>query len=304
VEAVRFYAGRPTADRVFSLGVIPDTQQEVLRSGDRRFEQRSDWLVGTKSALDLKFVTHTGDIVNWDTPDHVQYRRAATALKPLAAGKVPYSLSPGNHDTGAVCAGGGACDPKETRTLVRQTASMNRFLGDGTAALGGRYQAGKVDNTYSLFRAGGSQWLVLNLELWPRKEVVAWAERVVASHPDRNVIVVTHSYLTAGGAIYQSSGYGGVSPQYLFDHLVKVYPNVRVVLSGHTGKAVTRTDVGVEGNRIVSLLLTMHDNDTNPLRLVEINTAADTLDTWVYAPFTAQTYPRYSRSFTNMAWID
>ena len=68
----------------------------------------------------------------------------------------------------------------------------------------GYFEAGKVDNTYSRFDAGGRHWLVLNLELWPRTAVVAWAQPVVASHPDDNVIVATHSYLTASGAIYQT----------------------------------------------------------------------------------------------------
>jgi hypothetical protein len=160
-----------------------------------------------------------------------------------------------------------------------------------------------VDNTYSTFSAGGADFLVLNLELWPRQRVVGWAQGVVASHPRHNVIVVTHSYLTYRGEIYDRSEYGEASPQYLFDHLVKLYPNVKLVLSGHTGRSTQRTDVGVKGNRIVSLLLAMHDRRTNPLRLVEINTVADSLSTWVYAPATDQAYPACSRAYAGMGWI-
>jgi hypothetical protein len=301
-EGVRFYLGRPQRDDTFTIGVIPDTQQEVLRANDRRFLNRSRWLVTSRAQLDLRFVTHTGDIVNWDSGDHVQYQRAARALEPLTAAGVPYSLSPGNHDTSAVCTGGGACDPAATRSLVRRTPSFNRYLSEGTGALRGRFEPGKMDNTFSTFAAGGSQWLVLNLELWPRLEVVNWARRMVAQHPDHNVVVVTHSYLTATGAIYTSGSYGGVSPRYLFDHLVKPYPNVRVVLSGHAGRAASRVDTGTNGNRIVSLMLTMHDNRTNPVRLVELNTAADTLNTWVHAPHTKTSYPALSKSFGGLDW--
>lgn len=302
-ERVRFYLGRATADDIFTLGVVPDTQQEVLRAGDSRFANRSQWLVRRRQSLDLRFVTHSGDVVNWDTPDHIQYQRAEAALQPLATAGVPYSISPGNHDTAAVCPGGSACDTHHTRALVRQTASFNRYLATGTADLAGRFDAGKVDNTFSRFSAGGAPWLVLNLELWPRVGVVKWAQRVVASHPHDNVVVVTHSYLTAGGSIYASGSYGGVSPRYLYDHLIKVYPNVRVVLSGHVGTAAARTDRGQHGNRIVSLMLTMHDNVTNPVRLIEVNTTAGTLDTWVYAPYTDKSYPRDSRSYSGLDWL-
>ncbi|MET0693034.1 MAG: metallophosphoesterase [Propionibacteriaceae bacterium] len=303
VEKARFYVGPPKTDSTFVIGVLPDTQQEVLRAGDTRFIARSQWLVSSKSSLDLKFVTHTGDIVNWDTPDHIQYVRAAAGLKPLETAKIPYSLSPGNHDTEAVCEGGGACDPHQTRALVRQTNSFNRYLNHGTQAVEGRFEANKVDNTYSIFSGGGESWMMLNLELWPRPEVLTWARKVVASHPDTNVIVATHSYLVASGGIYNSGAYGGVSPQSLWNNLIKVYPNVRMVLCGHAGKAAARTDTGVNGNRIITMMLTMHDVKTNPIRLIEVNTAAGSADSWVYSPYTNTTYPTYSKHWLGMSYV-
>jgi hypothetical protein len=68
------------------------------------------------------------------------------------------------------------------------------------------------------------------------------------------------------------------------------------------GRSAARVDTGANGNRIVSLLLAMHDNRTNPVRLVEINTAADTLNTWIHAPDTRTKYPAYSRSFGGLSW--
>ena len=302
-EGIRFYVGPAATDPAFTLGVLPDTQQEVLRGSDRRFLNRTQWLVGHRRSIDLRYALHTGDVVNWDTPDHVQFQRAAAALQPLTTAGVPYSLSLGNHDTAAVCRGGSACNTSATKTLVRQTTVFNRYLSSGTGRLQGRFETGKVDNTFSTFEAGGAHWLVLNLELWPRVEAVRWAQRVVAAHPRHNVVIATHSYLTADGRIYGRREYGAVSPQYLFDHLVRVYPNVRMVLSGHVGKAAARVDRGRHGNRIVSLMLTVHDNRTNPLRLVEVNTTAGTLNTWVYAPYTNTKYPVLSKAYAGLRWI-
>lgn len=291
-ERVRFYLGEPSLASVFTLAVMPDTQQEVLNRYDRRFADRVGWLTANEAALDLRFVTHTGDIVNWDTSDHAQYEVAESALDGLN-GKIPYSVTIGNHDTAAVGPGGGAADPKRTRILVRDTSSANAYFDDATAAKAGQFEVGKIDNAYHTFSAGGLEWMVLNLELWPRRTAVAWARDVVADHPDHNVIIATHSYLMGNRSLYQKSDYGETSPQYLFDNLVKVYPNVKMVLSGHTGSAAHRRDTGVNGNRIHSLLLTMHDNRTNPLRLIEINTKTNTMASFVYGPSLKRVYPDY-----------
>ena len=77
----------------------------------------------------------------------------------------------------------------------------------------------------------------------------------------------------------------------LASRLVKKYPNVRLVFSGHTGTVAHRVDKGVKGNRIDSFLLNWTSNTTNRTRLVTIDTKKGTLKTWVYAPYTHETYP-------------
>lgn len=300
---VRFYVGAPPSDPAFSVGVIPDTQQEVLSATDTRYANRTQWLASSRSALDLRYVVHVGDSVNWDTTDHVQYRRAQSAMRVLNSARVPYTSSIGNHDTAAVCAGGSACDPARTRTLLRDTRSFNTYLNQGTDNLEGRYEAGKVDNTYATFTAGGLQWLVLNLEFWPRAGAVDWARTVVARHPRHNVIVSTHSYLSSGGGISSYAAYGDSSPRDLYDRLIKVYPNIRIVVSGHVGTSAYRVDRGLRGNTIYSMLLCMHDNRTNPTRLISINTSARTMSTRVYSPYTRQSYSSYNKSYTGVSWV-
>ncbi|MET1006767.1 MAG: metallophosphoesterase, partial [Propionibacteriaceae bacterium] len=281
-------------DTRFSIAVMPDTQQEVLKPADTRFIDRNRWLVANRDNLDLRFVTHTGDVVNWDTPDHAQTIVASKAMVPLEQAHIPYSLSIGNHDTQATTVGGGARDLDHTPEQQRDTHVFNAyFTAARYGAVGGAFEAGKVDNIYSTFSAGQREWLVLNLELWPRTAAVNWARSVVAAHPDANVIVATHSYLNPNGTIYSGADYGDNSPQYLYDHLIKVYPNVRMVFSGHAGVAGKRTDVGVHGNKIVSYLQTLHSNTTNPVRLVEIDTATGSLSTRIYGPKGNVTFPQY-----------
>ncbi|MEU1972805.1 metallophosphoesterase [Microbacterium sp. NPDC019599] len=307
-EGVAFYAvvagGAPgdDGDTTFSLAVIPDTQNEITAS-DSRFANRVAWLVANRESLDLRYAMQVGDLTNWGAVDPAQFARAATELQPLEQA-MPWSGAIGNHDTAAVCAGGSACPGANTNVTVRDTTAYNRYLPVSRFPnVEGTFEAGKIDNAYQVFQAGGVDWLVLNLELWPRVEAVGWAKSVVASHPDHNVVVVTHAYLNADGTIGGTNGgYGATSPQYLFDNLIKVYPNIKIVLSGHVGTSAVRTDVGVNGNRIVSLLTSYH-SWTNPVRILEIDTAAGTATSTVYAPYTDTDFPTDSTSTSGLSFV-
>ncbi len=279
-----------TNDGQFTVAVIPDTQQEVWTDSDTRFKNRSTWLVENTSALNLKFATHIGDVVDWGAAAPVQFTRAKNGLAPLN-GKIPYSLTVGNHDTGAVCQGGSACPGKDASVTVRDTSAFNAAFDESSFAnLRGQFEAGKVDNTYSTFNAGGQKWMVLNLELWPRQAAIDWAKKIVAANLDHNVIVATHHYLEANGSIgTKNGGYGATSPKHLFDTFIKQYPNIKVVLSGHVGGGASRVDTGVNGNKILSLLQCYHSRTTNPVRLMRFDVSKGTITNWVYAPHTKET---------------
>jgi hypothetical protein len=301
---VTHHSRRRIPDQIFSFAVIPDTQREVHEAGDTRFKERTQWLVDHRRDLDLRYVTHSGDVVDWDTPDHAQTAMASDALAPLETARIPYSLTIGNHDTQATGEGGSARDPSRTKELQRDTSVFNSyFTAARYGAVRGAFEPGKVDNIYSTFDAGGVAWLVLNLELWPRVAAVDWARQVVATHPNHNVIVVTHSYLNGSLNISTRSDYGDTSPQYLFDHLVKLYPNIKMVFSGHVNHVGQRTDVGVHGNKIVAYLQGLETWATNPVRLVEIDTARGTVATRLYAPRDAQTYPQFVNRQSGMRWV-
>lgn len=293
----------PRRDTTFSLAVLPDTQTEVTRPADTRFKNRADWLVANKSALDLRYAIQVGDLVNWGNVEPTQFDKISAEIKPLEAA-IPWSGAIGNHDTAAVCAGGGACPGADTHDDLRDTSAYNRaFPVSRFPQLQGTYAANRIDNAYQTFAAGEVDWLVLNLELWPRPAVVAWAQEVVKSHPRHNVIVVTHAYLESNGSISTSDGgYGDTSPAYLYDHLIKAYPNIKLVLSGHVGLSASRTDTGTAGNKILSVLQTFH-SPANPVRIMQIDTAAGSVTSTVYAPETDESYTQYATSTSGIRFI-
>lgn len=292
----------PASGDAFSFAVIPDTQVEVIRSGDPRMKNRSDWLVKQK----VKFATQTGDLVNWDTPDHSQYNIAKAGLDPLHKAGIPYTVAIGNHDTQATGVGGSARDPSRTYQLQRDTSTINQYFNAGDFdSVSGAYQSGKIDNVYSTYTAGGLKWMMLTLEFCARPAVVDWAKKVVADHPDYNVLISTHSYENGGGGIDTSNqGYGDTSGKQLFDELVSQYPNIKMVFSGHVGIAAkARVDTGVKGNKIYSFLTTMHDATSNPVRMIEVDPKAGTLKTKIYGPYTDKTWTEYSETIKGVEFV-
>lgn len=289
--------GRAAAQEPFTIAVAPDLQQEVLRDDDTRLANRFQWLIDHRAELNLQCLLQVGDFMNWDTETHDQYERATAAVKLLDEAGLPYVFCLGNHDTfatgGTPEKPGGSARPGNVHDNLRTTATYNRYFPlSRFKLLGGMFEPDKIDNAWHTFHAGGLDWLILNLELWPRKEAVAWAKTVVESHPAHNVIVLTHSFLapTANGPVIdqRNGGYGDNSPQYVFDEVVKPYANVRLVLSGHAGRHGYRTDVGAAGQTVHEFVQCYHDNETNPVRLLTIDPAAGTITSRVHCPSLGQ----------------
>ena len=296
-------AASSPAPGAFTIAVIPDTQNEVF-GGDQRFANRTQWLANNRSALNLAFVLHSGDMVNWDTADHAQYAVARSAMSKLDTVGIPWIPAIGNHDTAAVCPGGSACPNQSAHDNLRRTGTFNQYFPLSRFPwVDGTFEAGKIDNSWTTFTAGNEDWLVLNLELWPRPAVISWARAVIAARPNQNVVIVTHSYLTGGGGIEPGNGgYGDTSPQYMYDNLVAPYSNVKLVFSGHVGIAGNRTDVRPDGSKVVSVLGTFHSDTTNPIQLMTVDTAAGTVSTKFYAPWDGATWPQYGLSVKGLRW--
>lgn len=277
------------SDHDFTFAVIPDTQQEVLQRTDGRFKQRTQWLVQHRGELDLRFVVQVGDLVNWDTDDHSQYEIARAGWQPLIDSRIPAFINIGNHDSQATSVGGGARDYRFTAKLARMTEVMNSYFSVADTSIStGSFEPGKIDNTYTRLKAGGKYWMLINLELWPRPEVVKWAADLVKRHKHHNVIISTHSFVNQAGKLSSAANYGSTSPKYLWDKLIRVYPNIKFVLSGHVGTAKNFVMKGAKGNKVFVLLTTYHSMTTNPVRLVRINTTKGTISTWVQGPWTQQ----------------
>ena len=303
--AVLLFSGllaRPAlGEDTFTLAIVPDAQMET---SDTRLGDRFQWLVTNRAPMNLKMVLLCGDLMNFN--DDAQYAHQSKGLEVLDNARLPFVATIGNHDTAAVKVDGGSAAPGNVNANLRNTAKFNAYFpATRFKLLAGTYEAGKIDNAYHTFTAGGLNWLVINLELWARTGVVDWAKSVVTNHPNFNVIFVTHAHLNGDSTIQQNNGgYGDNSPQYVFDQAMKPFANVRLVFSGHTGSHGYRTDTGAQGNTIYQFLQCYHDKATNPTRLLEIDTKKGTMTTRVFCPSLSQDKSDGSaRTITGVQWV-
>ncbi len=283
----------------FTLVVMPDTQSESTNKPQLKFPAMTQWIVDHRQERNIPFVAHVGDLVNWETPESIpaqfQYVNADLAMGLLDQAGIPYAIALGNHDTAAVggvnpdgtaCHCGGSAGPGDVHLNVRNTSTFNQFFPLGRFInLGGQYEAQKVDNTFHTFKAGGVDWMVVTGELDPRPGALAWANQVIAAHPDHNVIYLTHNYLDPSGELAKAVGYADLSPQKVWDGLLKLHRNVRFVLSGHLTETAVRKTPGEGGETVYQILSDYQDLGDAWLRTLEIDTEAKTVKSQVYSPY-------------------
>jgi hypothetical protein len=254
--------------------------------------------------MNINVMLQVGDLMNFN--DEAQYTHQSEGLKVLDDARFPYAACIGNHDSAAVKVDGGSAAPGNVNTNLRNTSRYNKhFPVSRFKLLSGTYEAGKIDNAYHLFKAGGLDWLVINLELWARTGAVEWAKAIVEKHPHHNVIFLTHAHLNGDGSIQQNNGgYGDNSPRFVFDQAMKPYANVRLVFCGHVGTHGYREDTGTNGNTIYQFLQCYHDPRNNPTRLLEIDTGNGSIKTRVYCQSNGETKADgSSRTITGIKWV-
>jgi len=283
---VNLFLSNHVVAQKFTIPVFPDTQGEV-NTKPEMFISQLQWIVAKKDSLNIPFVLHVGDIVDFDNIRH--YETASDGFKILDTAKIPYVLCLGNHDTEAVGLNSGSAAPGNTNLNLRKTTKFNTYF-PVSRLMGqkGRWEEGKSDNAYYTFNAGGLNWLVVSLEFCARKGPVEWADKIIAQYPNHNVIILTHYHLNGSGDISErNAGYGDLSPYEIYDTLIEKHPNILLVLSGHTGNSAWRNDRGDNGNRIYQILTDYQGENQGDgyLRLLEINPERRSISAKVYSPY-------------------
>lgn len=178
------------------------------------FTAMNRWIAGNKDALNIKYVIHTGDIVqNWNALD--QWQVADAHMNIIEEAGIPYGVVSGNHDVNA---------PINDYEYYGRYFGRDRFAGHP-------WYGGDLHNNrhhYDLISAGGIDFIIVYLGIYGRldPETVDWANRVLRNYKDRYAIVATHAYIN-------SSGNYGVNGKEIMEEIVAPNENVFLTLNGH-----------------------------------------------------------------------
>ncbi|MGF7078201.1 metallophosphoesterase [Mucilaginibacter sp. UYCu711] len=277
--------GLQSKAQVFTLPVLPDTQEETCCKPEMFFSQVK-WLAAKRDSLNIPMVLSVGDVVNYD--NNANWETASAGYEVFDKAGIPYAIAPGNHDTRAVGLWSGSAAPGNVNANVRITDKFNAYFPTSRYKnQRGRWEEGKSDNAYYTFQAGGYNWLVITLEFCARSGPVNWAAALIPQFPNHNVIIVTHYHLNGDGKISQTNaGYGDMSAQQIFDRLKK-FPNLCMILSGHVDYSALKVDKGPAGNNIYQILQDYQGKDFSGayIRLLQIDPAKGTISAKMYSPY-------------------
>ncbi len=255
---------RKAAGPEFTIIALPDTQHysEVYPA---IFTAQAEWIVANKTARNIAFVTHEGDIVQ-NAGVVTEWERANSSMS-LLDGVVPYGMGPGNHD--------------QPTTLYNQYFPWTRYAPE--AWYGGHYQD-LNDNNFQLFSAGGLDFVIVHLAFCPPAGAVAWADGVLNAHPDRIGIMTTHGYLNGSA---QRSVSSCTNTQYLWDGLAVPNPNLHFMLSGHVSAESRRSDE-LHGHPVHQMLSDYQDRAEGGegwLRILHFVPGENRVDVTTYSPW-------------------
>lgn len=206
----------------FSIVVLPDTQFYIVSystpaAGGKglpiMFQRQIDFIKANKDALNIKFVTHVGDIV--DHGDQKWEWDLANSYMSQLDGVVPYAIAPGNHDAQVMWG--------HDYPLYNTTFPSSRYQGQSW--YGGCYPAGNNKNNYEFFSASGMDFIIIHLESDPPADARKWASDVLDKYPNHRAIITTHWYLE-----------GGISSQgtNIWTDVINNHANVFLLICGHS----------------------------------------------------------------------
>jgi hypothetical protein len=281
-----------------TIVLLPDTQYYAFCEYPH-LKHQSDWIWAERTNRNITAAVTLGDLTDRNTRKEWEFVNASYG--PLLQG-FPLLLTTGNHDLGQ---DGSA---EDRTSLLSQYFPETWARGSGT--LREVMTPGAVDNAFYSLELGKVRVGVLMLEWSPRRETVAWANQILSRYADHRVIVATHAYLYYDGTRYdyvtrgeaqewnplsygtaKNAGAGDCNHdgEMLWNALLRLHPNVFLVVSGHvlangTGLLTSQGDAGNTVHQLLVNYQMLDEGGLGYLRLLEVLPDGRTLRIKTFSP--------------------
>ncbi len=180
----------------------------------------------------------------------------------LLAGRLPFSVVPGNHDYDALWT-----DPAQPPQPDRRIAGVRHVGG-----LTGYLSAFSADSAFfkdqpwyvaaheggadsaQIFTAGQCRFLHIGLQYHAPDASLEWARKVIARFPGIPTIITTHDYLKRDGTRIRGSNPNNSvldpvdnDPEMIWNEFIRNHDQIFMVLSGHIGGQGYSVDMNRSG---------------------------------------------------------
>ncbi len=271
------------ANYEFTFAALPDPQKLLLHHGDY-YGKIGEWLIANKEAYKIAGVMALGDLTEHGS--WTQFSASYDAFKDVIKA-MPFGVSLGNHD---YMGGGGTGNYTATQGPEYNTLYNHFFKDDIVESLlannGGAYpyvnkaiegyevmsadaDIDDVTNTYYVYDNG---YIVISLEIYPRTEILNWANAIAKANPEKKVIVTTHSHLGDNGELlndddlyYIAANETTNSGTTVRETLLETNSNIVMMVCGHdsTQQIVYDEHTREDGSIYYEVLIDNQDDDEN-----------------------------------------
>ncbi len=276
------------------------------------FELCTAWIVDNIDNLNIKTVLCTGDIVEQNEnivrnrkmlnqTSREMWTAASDAFSRLDH-KIPYIISPGNHEYGYQHAENGMTHFPEYFPFERNTAWRDICV----STFPNRSGVASLEN--SAFEFSDPNWgklLVITSEFAPRDEVLNWAKELAAKsqYKDHKIIFMTHSFLRERTAERIKEESYAITPrnwgEAIWKKLIEPSSNILMVICGHTGKPGSfensiayRVDKNKSGKNVHQMMFNVQilgggwegNGGDGWLRILEFMPDGETIKVKTYSP--------------------
>ena len=257
----------------FTFVWMSDTQY-YSESYPHIYDANVDWIAKQKDEMNIKYVIHTGDIVD-KAHQEFQWKNADRSMKVLEENNIPYGVLAGNHDV--------LLNDEVPYQEYWKWFGEDRF--NKQPHYGESYQNNR--GHYDLISAGGVDFIIVYMGWLVGDEEIQWMHDVIAAHPDRKAIISLHEYLLV------SNNRAPIADE-IYERVVVPNPNVFAVLCGHYHDAETLIDeIDDDGDGIpdrkVYQMLADYQGATNGgegfIRLMRFNLEGNTIHMKTYSPY-------------------